>query len=309
MIVHITRATRHLLFWLLISVALVISVARVVLAELEDYLPELEQKIRQVTEMPLRIGRLDASTRGFNPEVILRDIHLESDDPRQKPDIQLREIRLGIDMLDLLLTRDWLSASRVTLVGANVGVIRNEDGSLAIKGLQASDKQPLWLMQGGKYEILDSQITWQDLKRHGQPVHFDHFDLVLKNHYFDGSHEVHLLSPLPQQYGDSLRVSAMITGNIFQADDIAGQLYIEGTDLQASALVTGDLPLGLNLQAGAGDIKVWSQWRQSRPYRVDGYIQAQQLSISKNQAPPLRMDTFQTSFSWSDNDGRWRLAG
>ena len=309
MIVHITRATRHLLFWLLISFALAISAARLFLAGLEHYLPELEQKLRDVSEMPLRIGRLDAGTRGFNPEVILQDIHLENGDLQKNPDIQLREIRLGIDVWDLLLTRDWLSACRVTLVGANLSAIRNEDGSLVIKGLQASDKQPLWLMQGGKYEILDSQITWQDLKRHTQPVHVDRFDLVLKNHYFNGSHEIHLVSRLPQQYGDSLRISALLTGNIFQPDDMAGQLYIEGTDLQATALMNGDLPLGLNLQSGAGDIKVWSSWQNSRLYQVDGYIQAQQISVSRNQAPPIRLDTLQTSFSWSDNEGRWRLAG
>lgn len=291
------------------TAALLLSATRIFLAGLDNYQTELERKIRQVSELPIRIGKLRAGMRGFNPEVILREISIEADDPQNQPDIQLREIRLGIDVLDLLLTRDWLSSSRVTLVGANVSVIRNSDGSFTLKGLQASDEPPLWLLQGGKYEILDSQITWQDLKRHGEPVHFDHFDLVLKNHYFDGKHEAHLLSQLPSQYGDSLRISALISGNIFEANDISGQLYIEGTDLQSAALVTGDLPLGLNLQSGAGDIRVWSQWRNSKPYQVDGYIQAQQISISKNQAPPLRMDTFQANFSWSDNEDRWRLAG
>ncbi|MGR8931172.1 MAG: YhdP family protein [Gammaproteobacteria bacterium] len=309
MLVHITRATRIFLFWSLIAIAFAISAMRMLLAELDDYLPEVEQKVREITEMPLRIGHLGAGMRGFNPEVILKEIHLDSGDPSQPPDIRLREIRLGIEFWDLILSHDLLSASRVTLVGADVSVLRKEDGSLSIKGLPATDEQPLWLLRGGKYEILDSQITWQDQKRHGEPVHFDHFDLVLKNHYSDGSHEMHLLSPLPEQYGDSLRISARITGNVFQTDDIDGQLYIEGNDLQVTALVTGDLPLGLNFQSGAGDIRVWSLWRNSKPYQVDGYVQAQQISINKDQAPPQRMDTFQASFSWSDNDGRWRLAG
>lgn len=309
MIGHITRATRHLLFWSLMTAALLLSATRIILAGLDDYQSELERKIRELTELPIRIGKLEAGMRGFNPEVILREISVEADDPKNKPDIQLREIRLGVDFWYLLLTRDWLASSRITLVGAKVSVLRNADGSFVVKGLQASDEQPLWLFQGGKFEILDGQITWQDLKRHGQAVHFDHFDAVLKNHYFDGSHEAHLLSPLPTQYGDSLRVSALFKGNIFTADDVTGALYIEGTDLQSSALVTGDLPLGLNLQSGAGDIRVWSLWRHSKPYQVDGYIQAQQISVSKGKAPPLRMDTFQANFSWSDNNERWRLAG
>jgi uncharacterized protein (TIGR02099 family) len=308
-IVHITRATRHLFFWSLIAVAMLMSFARIFLADIDDYQVELEQKIRQITDIPVHIGSLEAGMRGFNPEVILKGISIEAEDPLSKPDIQLREIRLGIDFLDLLLSRDWLSACRVTLVGANISIIRKVDGSFILKGLQASDEPPFWLLQGGKYEILDSQITWQDLKRHGTPVHFDRFDLVLKNHYFDQSHEVHLLSKLPEQYGDSLRISAHITGNIFVPDNFAGQIYLEGTDLQAAALVTGDLPLGFNLQSGAGDIRVWSLWRNASPYQIDGYLQAQQVKISKNQAKPLAMDTFEGSFSWSDNDGQWRLAG
>ena len=309
MIGHITRATRHLIFWSLITIALLLSATRIFLALLDNYQLELERKIREISHTPVRIGKLEAGTRGFNPEVILREISIELDTSDKKPDIQLREIRLGIDFWELLLTQDLLSSTRVTLVGAKVSITRNMDGSFSVKGLQASDEQPIWLLQGGKYEILDSEISWQDLKRHGDRVSFDHFDMVLKNHYADQSHEFHLLSKLPKQYGDSLRISALLTGNIFEGKDIAGQLYIDGTDLQASALVTGDLPLGLDLQSGAGDIRVWSLWRNSSPYQIDGYIQAQQISISKDKAPPLRMDTFQANFSWSDNDGRWRLAG
>ncbi|PPD29780.1 MAG: TIGR02099 family protein [Methylomonas sp.] len=309
MIALITRASRHLLFWFLIVAAIVLSGTRLFLADIDDYRGLLEQKIQEATDIPIHIASLEAGMRGFNPEVILQGIRVESSPPGSKPQIQLREIRLGLDFLDLLLTQNVLSASRVTLVGANISVLRNQDGSFSIKGLQASDEKPVWLLKGGKYEILDSQITWQDLKRQGEAVYFDNIDLVLINHYFDQSHEVHLLSKLPHQYGDSLRISARLAGNIFAANNITGQLYIESTDLQAGALITGDLPLGLNLQSGAGDLRIWSLWRNSSPYQVDGYIQAQQIKISKNQSKPLSVDTFQGSFSWSDKDGRWRLAG
>ena len=308
MIVNITRASRHILFWFLIASAIVLSGTRLFLADIDDYRGLLEQKIREATDIPIHIASLEAGMRGFNPEVILQGISVETASPGSKPQMQLREIRLGLDFLDLLLTQNVLAASRVTLVGGNLTVIRNLDGSLSIKGLQESDEKPLWLLKGGKYEILDSQISWQDLKRQTAVVYFDDIDLVLKNHYFDQSHEVHLLSKLPQQYGDSLRISARMKGDIFAGNNIEGELYIEGTDLQANALVNGDLPLGLNLQSGAGDIHVWSFWRNSSPYQVAGYIQAQQIKISKNQSKPLAMDTFEGRFNWSNQDGRWRLA-
>jgi uncharacterized protein (TIGR02099 family) len=308
-IVHITRATRLLLFWSLIIAAILLSATRIFLAEIEHYRIELEQKIRQTTDIPVRIGKLDAGMRGFDPEIILHGISVDTEEAAHRPQISLREIRLGIDFVDLLLTRDPLSASRVTLVGADLEVIRNQDGSFSIKGLQDSDEQPVWLLKGGKFEILDSRVSWLDMKRHGEPVHFDRIDLLIKNDYFDHSHEVHLLSNLPYQYGDTLRISARFTGDVFTADDIDGVLYLEGTDLQAGALITGDLPLGLDLQAGAGDVRVWSYWRQSRVYQVAGYVQGQQIKIRRNQDKALAVDTLEASFTWSDNGERWRLAG
>lgn len=309
MIVHITRATRLLLFWSLIAAALLLSATRILLATAADYRPQLEQKIRQLTELPLHIGQLDAGMRGFNPEIILRDIRIDDQISVNPPDIQLREIRLGIDFLDLLLSQNWLAACRLTLVGASISATRNLDGSLSVKGIQASDEPPLWLLQGGKFEFLDSQVSWQDLQRHREPLQFDRLDLVLKNHVFDDRHELHLLSRLPEKFGDKLRLSALFSGNPFEGGNLAGQLYIEGEDLQAEALLPGELPLELNLQKGAGDIRLWSQWQDGKPFQVDGYIQAQQIKLGKNDGKTAALDTLAASFSWSDASGRWRLAG
>ena len=305
---HLSRATRHLLFWSLILLAVLLSSARVFLASIDLFKADLEQQIRQMADLPIRIGKLEAGMRGFNPEVLLKDIQVEAGISGQQPDIVLKEIRLGFDFVDLLLTRDWLSSSRVTLVGARLSAIRSLDGHISIKGLQASEDKPLWLMRGGRYEILDSSLTWLDMKRQAVPMHFDRFDLLLKNAYADDKHELHLLSNLPDAYGHSLRLSAVFNGDVFQSDRLNGQLYIEGTDLQTSALLSGDLPLGLNLQSGAGDIRLWSLWRDSSPYHVMGYIQGQQIKISKNHAPPLRIDTFQGNFDWSNHQGRWHLS-
>jgi len=308
---HLTRATRHLLFWSLIAIAVIISVTRVLLADVEDYKSQLEEKIFATTALPVRIGKMTAGMRGFNPQIIVQDIRLEGADQTSQPPLQLQEVRIGLDMLDLLLTRDWLSSCWVSLVGAKISVTRTLDGRIDIQGLPAShdEKQPLWLLQGGRYEILQSDISWQDLQRKTPAVRFEHFNLLLKNHFFDGSHEIHLLSDLPTEYGHSLRLSARLTGDVLSAADLAGSVYIEGVDLQATALAKNDLPAGLHLQSGAGDIRLWSEWRDSHPYKVAGYVQAQQVNLSHDQDKTLHLDTFEGNFAWSETDHRWRLAG
>ncbi len=306
---HLTRATRHLLFWSLIAAALVLSAVRIFLIDIADYRVALEREIRQKSGIPLHIGRMSAKMRGFSPELLLKEIAIEAADAAAKPAIQLKEVRIGIDLLELLLTQDAMASSWVTLVGAKLDVLRNLDGSLSIKGLHSSDDQPLWLMQGGKYEILQSQLTWQDLKRQTAPVTIQQLDFVIKNHYLNQRHEIHLLSQLPEQYGDSLRISALIDGNIFQPDTISGQLYVEGVNLQGPAWVMTELPLGLRLESGAGDVRIWSQWRDAMPYQINGYLQAQQIKIAKQQGKTLQLDIFEGNLGWTAQDGKQRWSG
>ncbi|WP_150051193.1 YhdP family protein [Methylomonas rhizoryzae] len=308
MFAHLTRAARLALFWLLISAAVLISLARWLLADIGDYRGQLERQIRDTTGLPIRFGHLSAGMRGLNPEIVFGDINIDADRADAHTDIRLREIRAGIDFSELLLTWNWAAAGRITLVGADIAVLRQQDGSLALKGLQAGDEPPLWLLQGGRYEILDSRMTWQDLLHDSPPLPVEHIDLVFKNHHFDRSHELHLLARLPEQFGESVRISARFDDKAVESGSFTGEIYIEAVDLQANALTSAELPMDLHCYSGAGDLRVWSAWRDSAPYRIAGYLQAQQIKVGKKDSKPVVMDTLDGNFSWSHQNGRWRLA-
>lgn len=303
LIKHFSKASQHLLFWSLITVAVTLTVVRVLLTQVNSYKAELEQQIQQAVQLPIHIGKLDTNMRGFSPGLILQDIHIDND----HAPMQLQEVRIGIDLLQLLLTRDPLAASWVTLVGLNIDVIRNADGKISIKGIPSSDEQPTWLMQGSKYEILQSQIHWQDFQNNGKSIAFDRIDLVLKNHYLDGSHELHAVTHLPEQYGDSLRISANVTGNIFEPASLQGQLYIEANNLQGPELAIDKLPQGLSLASGSGDLKIWSHWQNAQLDQLAGYFQAQQIKLDNPQGKSLRLDTIHGNISWLNQNGHWRL--
>ncbi len=303
LIKHLSRASRHLLFWSLITVAVTLTVVRIFLTQVNSYKFELEQQIQQAIQLPIQIGKLETNMRGFSPGLVLQQIHIDSD----KAPMQLQEVRIGIDLLQLLLTGDPIAASWVTLVGLNIDVIRNTDGKISIKGIPSSDEQPTWLMQGSKYEILQSKIHWQDLQNNGKNIAFERIDLVLKNHYLDGSHELHAVTQLPERYGDSLRFSADITGNIFEPATLEGQIYLEANNLQGPALAEGHLPHGLTISAGSGDLKIWSHLHNAEPDQIAGYFQAQQIKLDNSQGKSLRLDTIHGNLSWLNQNGSWRL--
>ncbi|MDO9424313.1 MAG: YhdP family protein [Methylobacter sp.] len=326
MIHHIKRATRHLIFWSLIAAAIGLTGVRLLLSGIEHYTSDLAAHIGEVVGTPVTIGRLGANMRGFNPQLVLKDIAIS---PRlvparhpssvaladnEKPAIEFTEIRLGINLLELLTRRDLLSSSWVTLVGAKLSIKRQQDGSIAIVGLKASDGQPQWLLQGGKYEVLQSEISWQDEISQTKPLLFSGVDLAISN---EGEHHrLNMLSNLPKKIGNTLRVSMDFKGNVFEPSTIQGRVYIEGKAVLLSELAA----LGqtsawgrININAGIGDFKIWGDWRQSQLVAMDVEAQLQQMALVRQDKQKLFVKQLITRFHWGlnnvslDTDKQWRL--
>ncbi|MGZ8186338.1 MAG: YhdP family protein, partial [Methylobacter sp.] len=305
MIYHITRATRHLIFWSLIAVAISLTGVRLLLAGIETYKVDLAANISELVGVPVKIGRLGAKMRGFSPELVLKDIAILSTIKGGKSPIQLEEIRLGIDLLDMLASRDLLASSWITLVGAKLSIKHKPDGSFVIEGLKAGGGQPLWLLQGSKYEILQSEIIWQEEKRNGRPLKFEAVDMAIIN---DAQrHQVNMLMKLPKKYGDALRISMDFNGNAFEPSAVDGAVFIEGKNIQLPELMTRDLPFAMNISSGTGDFKIWSDWRNSQPVAVKGEVQFQQLKFIRQDKHAFPVDQLKTRFQWRLTDRQWQL--
>lgn len=307
MIHHVTRATRLLIFWSLIAGAIGLTSVRLLLAGLEDYKTELEQKIYDISGIQLRIHTLRAGTRGFNPEVILQGIDIQSVDAAGRPAVKLKEMRWGLDLVNLLFSGDLLSSCRFTLVGVQAALLRQADGRITIKGLASSSKeQPAWLFQGAKYEILQSEISWEDLQHDGRRLLFTHLDALLKNH--DDHHEIHLWSRLPERYGESVRVSADVVGNLLTGEGVDGRVYVQADDVRINGPEALELPDGIALQRFGGSFQLWSDWRDSRPYRIGAHVQNAELGLRRPKAKTLNLEKLSGYLGWSAQAEQWRFS-
>ncbi|WP_333876609.1 YhdP family protein [Methylobacter sp.] len=317
MIHHITRATRHLIFWSLIAAAIGLTGVRLLLSGIEHYKSDLAANISSVVGTPVTIGRLGAKMRGFNPELVLKDIAISSETApayppsgNEEPAIQFNEIRLGVNLLDMLVSRDLLSSSWVTLVGAKLTIKRQQDGSIVIAGLKASDGQPQWLMQGRRYEVLQSEITWQDATGNARSLLFNGVDLAISN---DGEHHrLNMLMKLPKKIGNRLRVSMDFKGSVFEPSTIQGRIYIDGQAVLLSelvALVQTSVGDRLHINTGTGDFKIWGDWRQSQLVSMDVAAQIQQMALVRQDKREFSVKQLNTRFHWGLNDAnnQWQL--
>lgn len=319
MIHHIKRATRHLIFWSLIAAAIGLTGVRLLLSGIEHYKADLAAHIGELVGTPVTIGRLGANMRGFNPQLVLKDIAISSravpaspssavvQGGNEKPAIEFTEIRLGINLLDMLANRDLLASSWVTLVGAKLSIKRQQDGSIVIVGLKASDGQPQWLLQGRKYEVLQSEIIWQDETSYSRPLLFDGVNLAISN---DGErHRLNMLIKLPEKIGDSLRVSMDFEGNVFEPSTIQGRIYIEGQAVnvpELAALAQAQAPAWnrININSGVGDFKIWGDWRQSQLVAMDVAAQIRQMMFVRQDKQEFFVKQLKTRLHWGRPAGR-----
>jgi uncharacterized protein (TIGR02099 family) len=303
MIHHVKRATRHLIFWSLMIVAISLSGVRLVLTGIDSYKSNLEARISVLVGAPVKLGSLGAKMRGISPELVLKEINIASVIATEKPSIQLKEIRLGINLGEFLLSRDMLSSSWITLVGARLSVTRKQDGQIAVEGLRAGNEQPLWLLQGRKYEVLQSQITWQDRQKGGTPLMLDAVNLAIMN---DGKHHrINMLTKLPEQYGDSLKVVLDFEAAADKPSDIKGTLFVEGKNVKLHELASTYLPFDMLMSKGSADFKVWSQWQQSKLVSIKGDMQLRQVVFSRSGKGSFPIKHLDTQFNGQIKDQQW----
>ncbi|MDD5276515.1 MAG: YhdP family protein [Methylovulum sp.] len=296
MIHHIKRATRHLIFWSLLATALSLTGIRLLLAGVDDYKSGLASQLSGLVGAPVSIGRLSAKMRGFSPELVLKEITVASIDSQQKPAVALKEIRLGLDLLATVINRELLSSTWVTLIGAKLSVQRKSDGSFAITGLQAGGGTPTWLLQGRKYEVLQSEITWQDMQAGTKPLKIDAVNLAIIND--DDLHRINVMAQLPAKYGDALTLSMALQGNIFEPSTINGSFFAEIRQLNLNTLPPEYLPATIHINSGKSDVRLWGTLQQAQLVSLQGEAQLQQLQLVHQQHGEFPVKSLQTHFHW-----------
>ncbi len=305
MIHHITRATRHLIFWSLLILALGSIGIRLGLLAVEHYKTELEQKIAELGGVKVKIGSLRGGVQGINPEIILRNISILSQDKEGQSAIQLEQIRVGVNVFQFIQSRDVLASTWITLVGTRVTVIRDKQGNISIKGLAVSeDAIPAWMLSFRHYEILDTEVIWRDQQH--PPQSFKDVDFLLKSDESRRDYDIHALALLPPPYHGSLRLSARLQGDLFAANVAAGDVYIEGKNVALPEALSQSLIEDAALTSEAADFKIWLQWQERKLYTLAGQWTGAELKLKQAQTEQI-FDNVAALFSWQRQQQGSRL--
>ncbi len=264
-------------------------------SQIENYKADLAHKLSEVIDAPVTIGKLHAKLHGIQPELQLSQLNIAAEK------IQLKEIRLGFDVWHYLTTQNLLAATSVTLVGAQITLIRHADDSISLEGLKASEGQPLWLLQGQKYLILQSSITWHDEKYNKPARQISPVNLAILNS--GETHRVNLLAQL--QKNEPLRVSLDFSGNPFDLKTLNGKIYFESKNLKLNEFSEFGLPLNLKIQDGVANLKAWAILKNGEFQALNGNVKFQNVALNRLQHSVLKFNQISSEFQVKKQNETW----
>ena len=306
------RLFGHSLLWVftvaLSVLAVLIVVARFFLADIPIYKKELEAYLAEEIGGEVHIGSLSANMSGFIPQLSLRGITLDELD-NQNNTLSIGEIRLSFNPLNFIAGQ--FEPNKMSIVNTSIRVKRFSDGHLSIVGLSSeqlddsSSGDFSWLLEGEHFELIDSQIIWQDGLRDLPDMTFDKANIIIQNKADE--HALNVTASLPEETGGgSFNLTARVTGDVLSNSKWDAKAYFKADKVNIEKYLTRFKIDNLSIDEGEGDIELWSAWRSAKLADVKGKVLVRKARLLKPDAE-LNLSNLSGYFAWEKVVDGWNL--
>lgn len=283
----LVRGVAYLLAGLVVLAAVALVGLRLLLPELGQYRPEIEQWLSRAADRQVEIGTVDAQWRGWTPVFRIRDVRLaggeDPTDPSADASLRLADLTFSVDLLDLLRSGAF-RPREIAARGASFVVTQRSDGTFSVGepgpgqnatgGTRSSTRLARWMLDQADLSLLASRIVWVD-ERHGLgPVPLEGVTLHLG------------------RTGDQRRISGSFepsdAGRIDFAMEMAGdplaaswtgKAYLAALNVDLARLGLHAGPREATTLTGVVSGDVWSTWEGGRPVEATGTIHAQSPGV------------------------------
>ena len=300
--------------WLLLVVLLgltaaTLTAARLLVPLLGEYRLEAERLVSETLHRPVSIERMEASWRGFNPVLKFKGVSVAGAGV-QDGRLAIEQVWVGLDILRYLFDRQIRVAS-IDVIGAAVDVVRDRDGQIYIDRLQGEAGNAAaapGLLDGGRFSLHKSDITFRDLKTGRPALHFTGVSLTLRN-----SAGLHILSGdvmLPEQLGHRLAVHAEFSGPLERFNDWHGRVYVTGRSLSIMPDILKDVAPGIDAQ-GSADIRCWVHFGAARLRSVSAEVELHNFRLRQrgdDRSADYVAEQVSGVFGWRRRAADWQFA-
>jgi len=320
---HIGRVTWHVGRWtwyasagILALLAVLFTLARLLLPALAEKKPELEEYLSSKSAHQVRIEHLATYWDRLSPGLHVRGLQIYPKDSL-RPAIHLKEMRISLSLLPLL----WgdVVINRLVVTQPSLAMERLVDGSFRIGGIDpirdidrdrektaAGDQFVSWLFKQNKLMIQDGALQWFDHRDPKAVLHLSRVNLELKNR--GDRHRLGFTADFPRGVCDDCSLVLDVTGNPLVADDWEGDAYLRAEEVNINALpliAREKLPTAFK---GKFNLELWTKWKAARPYSIYGRAAVSNLSLPVPKLDvPLKLRQASADLEWEAWGKGWRL--
>lgn len=242
----------------------------IVLPNLENYKPEIEQFASQKMGRQVRIEKIQAGWQAFNPQLTLSNVLIL--DPYSKPVLSLPEVRTSLSWWSLFVLD--IRFDQIAVFKPSLKVQRDRDGTIQVAGFPISVKSDgkqddagiNWVLAQHEINIRDGQISWDDQMQGNPVLMLNEVNFVLENQWHQ--HRFALRAKPPALLTAPVDIRGKFTQSVFahKKSDLSswsGELY---SDLRQADLpaIHRYFPLPVKLEKGVGTLRSWVKMDQGR---------------------------------------------
>lgn len=300
-----------------IGLALLLTLARQLLPYASEYKTEIEQKMSEVFQRPVKVGEVDARLQDFYPTLVLRDVSI-IDEQSQKVLFNFDEVYAGLSLIKSIRLKQPVFVN-LGLKGTQIAIERNKEGEVKIKGLDVtlgnnghqdnpdeSIRRTLgWLFAQRSLEINDAHIYFRD-EASGREVDLPKVNALFRN--LAKRHQVNASILLNPADGGELSLAMDLRGSAEDFKNLQGDVYIAAQQLQLKPWLLDTGFKDVRIQEGMVDVQLWSQWQWLELQSVQAEVSLANTSLSwKQQKDIAHINQLDTLLLFEHRPQGWAL--
>ncbi len=301
-----------------IGLALLVSVARLLLPLLDHYRVELQQFASAQVGRQVDIGEISAGWHGLHPDLRFRDVRVLTADGSQTW-LSMREVRASVNIFDSLRRRRF-ETGQISLVGGSLDIARHADGSYSVAGIDTGFGGVAghgghglleWLMRRDRVSLEDATLRWRDPRISTVPLEISQLKLDLRR--IDGRYRLGGAGELAGSPQGRLRFALDLAGDPLQPSTLRSQFYMEGR-VVAGSWLDGSSFADVERIFGSVHFQLWADGAD-RLERLRGELNGRDLvwqpRIAADQGGPITpvaLDQASANLFWKQDQHGWRLA-
>ena len=312
-LLNIARKFLYLIAFVIVLMAILITVTRLMTPLLNNYRHEFEQWAGKGLGKPIYIKHINATWYGFHPKLKFNDVSILNVN-KTKTLLHIDKLQIGIKVIPSLLTRK-IQPSQIEVSGVHIIIQQLSNKKFIIKDINDNlQQQTLSAINH------DDVVNWLftpaslDLKQ----VHIDYhrqdeknFLILLKNLTLENQNSVHLLSgalSLLSKQKSSIQFGMSVKGNLKNKTNLSTTFYANLKNIYLAQWLSHQMIKNYQVNSGLFNGKIWLHAKNKQLQSAQSLFDLKDLDLYSTQTKrSLKINNLSANAAWSSKKDGWQL--